>query len=72
MGKPVDPPKKFALSETDKQSPVFLKLKEHYSERLAMYRRMNDEFNLDKEQTDRLRGKISECKAFLALENPTP
>lgn len=57
------------LSEQDRQSAAWMKLKAHYEARLAKYRAMNDE---QKPETDtaRLRGKIAEVKAFLALGEP--
>ena len=54
------------LSRSDLSSPVWLKLKAYYTERLALLRAQNDDKPMD--QTERHRGKIAEVKLFLGLE----
>jgi len=50
-------------------SPTWLKLKKHYEERLDYWRAMNDGSH-DAAKTERIRGRIAECKVFLALAYP--
>jgi hypothetical protein len=59
------------LTPADRQSAVWLKLKEHYTKRLNTLREQNDG-NLDLEATAKIRGRIAEAKQFLALGNPAP
>jgi len=54
------------LANHEKNSPVWLKLKKHYDERLAELRAKNDS-NITQEQTLHLRGQIAEVKYLLDL-----
>lgn len=65
-----EPP--FQLTLGERQSPLLRKLMEHYAKKLETYRGNNDNVNLSPEQTAHLRGRIAECKSFLALDNPAP
>jgi len=61
-----------ALIDThDRQSAVWLRLKEHYEARLTLLRSSNDG-QLTAEQTAKIRGRIAEVKALLSLEKDTP
>jgi len=62
---------KFSLTLADLQSAVWLKLKEHYTQRLILLRAQNDG-SLDAEATAKIRGRIAEVKQFLALGKPAP
>lgn len=55
------------LTKQDRQSPVFRKLMERWTERLDYLRRQNDSTQ-SPEATERLRGAINECKILLALD----
>lgn len=54
------------LDALDKRSALWQKLDAHWRTRLGILRRKNDGF-LSHEETIRLRGEISQLKAFLAL-----
>lgn len=58
---------KLILSESEKQSPLWKKIKDHLDAKLNTARLKNDG-ELDEIQTARLRGSIAEIKSFLALE----
>jgi hypothetical protein len=62
---------KFFLTPTDLQSAVWLKLKEHYTQRLNLLREQNDG-NLDAEATAKIRGRIAECKKIMSLGQKAP
>lgn len=62
---PVD----FTIS--DRKSAAWQKMMQHLCECLETLRKQNDG-NLDLESTQKLRGRISQCKALLALDNPMP
>ncbi len=59
------------LSETDRHSALWLKLKKHFEERIALLRARNDN-DLDEAKSARLRGRIAETKYFLGLGDPGP
>jgi len=54
------------LDAIDKRTALWLKLEAHWRERLDILRRRNDGA-LSPDETQRLRGEISQLKAFLAL-----
>lgn len=54
------------LDAVDRQSLTWTKLREHYESRLNTLRRQNDG-DLDERQTAKLRGRIAEVKAMIAL-----
>lgn len=56
------------LADHEKNSPVWLKLKKRYEERLAELRAKNDS-GMTYEQTLHLRGQIAEVKRLLELGN---
>jgi hypothetical protein len=62
---------KFSMTSADRQSAVWLKLKEHYTQRLNTLREQNDG-NLDAEATAKIRGRIAEARQFLALGKEAP
>ena len=54
------------LEAHEKQSALWLKLESHIEQRIDTLRRMNDS-ELDPTQTARLRGRIVELRALVAL-----
>ena len=59
------------IDNHERQSAVWLRLKEFYEARLTLLRSSNDG-NLTPEQTAKFRGRIAEVKAFLSLDKETP
>lgn len=59
------------LDPRDKYDPVFKKLMQHFTERLATLRAQNDGA-LDPIETANMRGRIAEVKGFLALAQDRP
>ena len=59
------------LTEMDRHSATWKKLQAHYEDRLAKLRVENDG-RLNADDTARLRGRIHECKALLALGTDRP
>lgn len=57
------------LTEEELNSPLWAKLKDHWSKRLLSLRAENDK-NLNDIDTARLRGRIAEVRANLDLGNP--
>ena len=59
------------LTEHERQHPLWLKIKKHAEDRLALARERNDKSHpIDK--TERLRGAIAELKHLAALDQPAP
>lgn len=61
----------FRLDETEANSELWMKLKEHMETRLTALRLKND-VSASLEQTERLRGEIKTYKYLLALDQPAP
>lgn len=59
------------LQEHELKSALWQKLYAHHEQELDLLRRKNDGA-LNPEQTQQLRGRIAQCKAFLALGNQEP
>lgn len=59
------------LTPQEIQSAVWIKLRDHMEQRLAMLRCQNDG-DLSPEQTIKLRGRVAQLKELLALANTTP
>lgn len=59
------------LTEIERNSAVWQKLKPYYEKRLETLRRQNDG-NLNREQTAKLRGRIAECVGVLSLGTDKP
>lgn len=57
----------FKLTQAEKHSALWARLRKHMSERLEGLRAQNDHHQPES-QTAGLRGKIAEVKEFLALE----
>jgi len=57
------------LNATELQSPAWHKIKKHFEERLEVHR-LKNEGNLDEVATAKLRGRIAEARAVLALDQP--
>jgi hypothetical protein len=62
----------FSLTEHDKASPLWLRLKIHLQDRLAELRHQNDRPNLTEQQTALLRGQIYGLKDVIALDADRP
>lgn len=62
-------PEDFKLSESERHSGCWARLKEHIEEKLAECRRKNDN-NLNIEETMRLRGRIASLKELLETGEP--
>ena len=56
------------LTEAEKNSDVWAKIRTHLQEKLAKYREQNDNSVLGDVETARLRGRIAEVKALLDIE----
>ena len=59
------------LTKAEYHSPVWLKIKDHLSERLIKARAKNDG-NLSFDETCKLRGRINELKYLIDLDQPSP
>lgn len=59
------------LTEQEKQSAVWIKLRDLMNERLEALRCQNDG-DLSPEQTTRLRGRVAQLKELLAMDQSTP
>lgn len=59
-----------ALTDHERNTPLWLKLEEHYVARLAQLRMDNDNTSRGKTKTAQLRGRIEEVKAFLRAGQP--
>jgi hypothetical protein len=59
------------LTEAEKSSALWKKLKAHLEERLELNRKKNDG-DLTEIQTAKLRGRNSELKHLIDLDNPSP
>lgn len=69
MTQPTPP---FKIAKHERNAPLWLALKAHYTERLASLRVQNDARGKSEADTEFLRGQIAECKAFLALDTDPP
>jgi len=61
----------FRLTDIDRNTPLWLALRAHLERRLESQRAKNDT-DLSPDETAKVRGRIAEIKALLALENPRP
>ena len=59
------------LNQSEAQTALWRKIKEHYEAQLELLRTINDG-NLDQVQTALLRGRIQEIKTLLALDKLPP
>lgn len=62
----------FALTDADKASPLWVRLKAHIEKRRADLRGQNDGITLDPVHTAALRGQITCLSGLLALETKPP
>lgn len=67
-----EPAPAFRLTLMERATPVWARLQDHYTNRLATLRAQNDQRGLSPEQTEFIRGQIAECKAFLQLAQDPP
>ena len=58
---------KLKLSVADRANPLWVRLMDHFNQRIAKLRSDND-CDLDAEQTAKMRGRISEIKALMSLD----
>lgn len=63
---------RFELTEGEKASALWLRLKGHLTEMLATARLQNDNETLTEQQTATVRGRIKCLKALLALGDTRP
>lgn len=63
-----EPPKPLVLTVEERQSPLWRVLMAHMQKRLTEARQANDG-NLGEADTSRIRGRIAEIKAFMALND---
>ena len=56
------------LTQTEKDSPLWKKIKEHLLNRITRLRESNDGF-LDEYETARVRGRIAEAKELINIES---
>jgi hypothetical protein len=59
------------LTEMEKQSALWKKLKAHMQARVDRHRASNDT-SKSVEKTEKLRGRIAEAKYFLTFDTPAP
>lgn len=62
----------FALTQGDKDSSTWRKLRKHFESERANLRERNDSPSLDAEKTAILRGRIAQLTDLLALDKPAP
>ena len=62
----------FTLSESDKAQNLWLRLKDHFVDRLAYARTRNDNPLLSEQDTAALRGEIKTLKGLIALGDDRP
>ncbi len=62
----------FALTEHDKSSPLWLRLKDHFLDRLAIMRARNDNALLTEAETAAIRGEIKCLRGLIALDDDRP
>lgn len=58
----------FTLTQVDKNSHLWRRLKRHLEDKRAELRAQNDNITLDERQTAAKRGRISELTELLALD----
>ena len=59
------------ITPAERQSPLWLKLRAHYEQRLTSLDEQNRGY-LDQVQTERVRGRIAEVVALLELDHDVP
>lgn len=59
------------LLEHERQSALWMKIKQHLGRELDALRRRNDG-DMDERKTAELRGQIRQVKKLMALDNPGP
>ena len=62
----------FILTEADKAQNLWLRLRAHFEERLAVMRARNDDATLTEQATAAIRGEIGCLKKLIALGNDQP
>ena len=65
------PPERFALSEADKVSPTWLRIKKHLQARVEALRNELEQ-DLPEERTAKVRGRLAEVKSLLSLDKYPP
>lgn len=58
------------ITPSERDSALWRKLVDHYTQRRDKLRADNDNATLTNEETAYLRGRIAECKKFLGLNVP--
>lgn len=72
MSEKFTPPEQFRLTDAEKTSSVWLKLKAHLDEKLKEKRGKNDDLALDPIKTAAVRGHIECLKGLLSLGDVPP
>lgn len=67
----INPPDRFALTFSERQSGLWERLLKHMTQRLAELRTQNDAIKPEM-QTAQLRGEIAALKRLIALDEPDP
>jgi len=65
------PPERFALSDSDKVSPTWLRLKKHLQARAEALRNELEQ-DLPEDRTAKVRGRLAEVRALLSVEKDPP
>ncbi|MEK9796293.1 MAG: hypothetical protein VW713_06045 [Alphaproteobacteria bacterium] len=65
------PPERFALSDSDKTSPTWLRIKKHLQARVEALRNELEQ-DLPEDRTAKVRGRLAEVRALLSVEKDPP
>mgnify|MGYP003440587213 len=72
MNPMMEPPPPFELNDEERRSLLWLRLSKHLEEELSIARIQNDAKDKSPEDTQFLRGRISQLKGLLSLSEPRP
>lgn len=72
MNPMMEPPPPFELNDDERRSLLWLRLTKHLEEELSIARIQNDAKDKSPEDTQFLRGRISQLKGLLSLSEPRP
>lgn len=62
----------FRLTLAEQTSPVWVRIKQHFEERLESLRIQNDNPALNELETSAIRARIAECKYMTGLDKELP
>lgn len=63
----MNPPELFELTKQERAMPLWIKLSEHFEERIRELREQNDSTQLDEKHTAKIRAEIALYKELLKL-----